>query len=202
MRRKTRYLSVMLVLLFTGALSLSLNDRESADGSLVSANPPDGAILATPPATVVLRFSAALDLASSHLTILTAAGASTVDGAAGQPDPETIAQPVRIAASGELTVAYHVILVDGTSVTVAYRFSVGTGASPATLDAAARQAATSSVAQHGHQIDPIGATMLVIDGVVLVVVILLLRLRPHDRRPMSLRRSAGSTNPTTTREPE
>ncbi|WP_083802153.1 copper resistance protein CopC [Micromonospora sp. ATCC 39149] len=66
--------------------------------------------------------------------------------------------PLRVDAPGDYTVAYHVTFADGTAVTGAHRFSVGTGVAPAPLDDAARRASTDVVVDaHGHGIDGFSA---------------------------------------------
>ncbi|GIF08497.1 copper resistance CopC family protein [Actinoplanes siamensis] len=153
----------------------------------LTADPAPGAILTTMPAAVTLRFSADVDLETSHIAVSGPDGAGLADGEAEQPGRTVLRQPVRAGAPGDLTVAYHVIFSDGASTTGAYRFSAGTGAVPAPLDSTAERAATSAVSRHRHDIDPFSAVLLVIDGAVLVAVGGLLMLRPRHGSPVSLR---------------
>jgi hypothetical protein len=70
------------------------------------------------------------------------------------------------------------VLGGGEEPTGQVRFSVGTGARPSTEDAPAAGA-------HQHGPDPLSATLLVVDAVVLVGAVLMLK-RPSFRRPRGL----------------
>lgn len=151
-----------------------------ADDSLVSAEPAAGAVLGEAPGAVILRFTGAVSGADSHIAVATAGGEQVADGEAVQTGQREMRQPIRATAPGDLTVAYHVIFLDGASATGVYRFSAGTGVPPAPLSATAQQQATAEVSQHRHQVDGASAVLLVVDGAVLAVVVLLLRRRPRD----------------------
>lgn len=187
--RRPRSALVVVATAVAGLLALTPGSAH-ADGGLVRADPPAGAALATAPAGVTLTFSADVQPELSHVAVYDDSGAEVGDGAYGQPQPRVVRQPVDIEAGGDYTVAYHVTFPDGTSLTDVYRFSVGTGRAPAALDATARQASAAAVSEHAHQIDGLSATLLVIDGAVLLALVALLWLRPRGgRRPMSLRES-------------
>ncbi|RGC65441.1 hypothetical protein C5N14_28605 [Micromonospora sp. MW-13] len=158
-----------------------------ADGALVSADPPAGAVLTTAPAEVTLDFGAGIDEGQSHAAVLDAGSRAVTDAEPTLAGSTRLRLPVRIGAAGDYTIAYHVTFTDGTTATGAHRFSVGTGVAPAPLDDAARRASTDAVATHGHGIDGFSAFLLVIDGAVLAVALALLWLRPRGGRPMSLR---------------
>ena len=81
--------------------------------------------------------------------------------------------------------AYHVVFDDGTDAAGVLRFSVGTGTPPPALDAAARRADVAAVATHQHDVDPVGASLLVVDVAVLLGAVILLFRRPAPRRGMS-----------------
>ncbi|MFI9639047.1 copper resistance protein CopC [Micromonospora sp. NPDC051925] len=159
-----------------------------ADGGPVSADPPAGAALTAAPAEVTLGFGAGVDEAQSHVAVLDAGGGRLTDAEPVLVGATRLRLPLRVDAAGDYTVAYHVTFVDGTTSTGAYRFSVGTGIAPAPLDAAARRASTDVVVDaHGHGIDGFSAFLLFVDGVVLVVVLALLWLRPRGGRALALR---------------
>ncbi|MEV5823918.1 copper resistance CopC family protein [Micromonospora haikouensis] len=140
------------------------------------------------PAEVTLGFDAEVDEGQSHVAVLDATGGRLTDAEPTRVGSTRLRLPLRIDGAGDYTVAYHVTFADGTTSTGAYRFSAGTGVAPAPLDDAARQASTNVVVDaHGHGIDGFSAFLLFVDGVVLVVVVALLWLRPRGGRARSLR---------------
>ncbi|TDC63638.1 copper resistance protein CopC [Micromonospora sp. KC207] len=153
-----------------------------ADGGLVSADPPAGAVLTAAPAEVTLDFDAGVDEGQSHVAVLDAASRPVTDTEATRAGSTRLRLPLRLGAPGDYTVAYHVTFADGTSATGAHRFSVGTGVAPAPLDDAARRASADVVVDaHGHGIDGFSAFLLFVDGAVLAAVLALLWLRPRGR---------------------
>ncbi len=171
------------MLVAVGVLTVSA-PAAGAEPGLTAAAPAAGAVLDTAPAEVGLTFADDVQPELSHVTVLNAAGINIVEGEYQLPEPQRISMPVRIVAPGDYTVAYHVTFPDGTQVTGAHRFSVGTGVAPAPLDAAARLAVTEEVTEHAHTIDPLSAWLIVIDGVVLLgVLVLLLLRRPKQHSP-------------------
>lgn len=174
-------------LLLSAAVLLLTPTAARAETGLAAADPAPGASLAAMPAAVTLRFPDDVDAGSSHVAVTAPDGSDLADGEPGQPDAAVLRQPVRVGVAGDVTVAYHVILGDGTSVTGAYRFSAGTGTAPAPLDLAGERAATSAVTGHRHEVDPLSAVLLVIDGAVVLALAGLLVLRPRDGSPNSLR---------------
>jgi methionine-rich copper-binding protein CopC len=167
-------------------LVLSVPGAARADGGLLTADPATGSVLVTAPTSVTLEFSAEIWLTESHLAVLDQAGKSVSNEVAAPVGERRLRVPVRLAEAGDFTVAYHVAFLDGTSVTGAHRFSYGTGQAPAPLDPAASRLAAEAVSAHAHSIDGLSATLLVVDGLVLLGVVMLLVLRPRDKRPMSL----------------
>lgn len=158
-----------------------------ANGGLELADPPPDAVLATAPDQVTMTFTADVQPELSHIEVFDDSGAEVSSGGYTQPEPKRMRLPLDVLAAGDYTIAYHVTFPDGTDLTDLHRFSVGTGTPPAPLDAATRQASTDAVSQHAHRIDGFSATLLVIDGLVLLVVLAMLWLRPRDGRPMTLR---------------
>ncbi|MFI0795906.1 copper resistance protein CopC [Micromonospora rubida] len=160
-----------------------------ADGGLVSADPPAGAVLTVAPAEVTLDFGAGVEEGQSHVAVLDVESRTVTDGEPTRAGSTRLRLPVSIGAAGDYTIAYHVTFTDGSTATGAHRFSVGTGVAPAPLDDAARQAGVDAVADygHGHGIDGFSAFLLVVDGAVLAVVLALLWLRPRGGRAVSMR---------------
>jgi methionine-rich copper-binding protein CopC len=148
--------------------------------ALVSADPLDGAALATAPTTVLLTFSAAPDPALSHVSARDTARREVSTGAPGRAGDTGLWLPVSITATGDYTVAYHVVFRGGGETAGVVVFSVGTGAAPArpTLGGPAAQAPATG---HGHGIDGVSAVLLVADLLVAVAVPVLLLRRPRRR---------------------
>jgi methionine-rich copper-binding protein CopC len=137
--------------------------------AMTAATPPDGAALAAAPAAVELAVSKRPDVGRSHVSVvdgsgvLVRAGALTADGADG------LRLPVTITGRGTYTVAYHVELAGGGVLTGSWRFGIG---------AAPDGPPPPAGAPHGHGVDPVGAALLVVDGLVAVgAIVLLLRRR-------------------------
>ncbi len=153
-----------------------------AGPTVVTVTPADGSALAGDPGEVSVTFSAPLDPASTHLAVL---GPDNAEVPAGQPRPDGtggLRLPVTLAQAGDYTLAYHVVFTDGAELTGLSRFSVGTGVAPVPAGARIRALAQSVALGHDHGVDPVGATMLLLDAGVLVVVVLLLVRRPQLRR--------------------
>ncbi|GAA0458462.1 hypothetical protein Aca07nite_64830 [Actinoplanes capillaceus] len=160
----------------------------AADATLIVAEPAPGAVLSTAPPAVDLRFGAEVSAPDSHVVVMTADGRDVSEHAATPLGPQRLSVQLRPGASGDLTIGYHVVFLDGASTSGAYRISVGTGVSPAPLSAEAQRAVTMSVTGHGHQIDPASAVLLLLDGAVLAGALFLLWVRPRDvRRAWSYR---------------
>jgi methionine-rich copper-binding protein CopC len=153
-----------------------------AGDGVVSSFPVDGTALDSAPAEVRLTFGAAPDAAESHLAVYDSTEARLNSGPLRGSGKDGLRQAVRPAARGDVVVAYHVVLSDGTELAGQVRFSVGTGLAPARADNPVVARANAAVAGHRHGVDPIGATVLVVDGIVLAGAVILLFLRPA-RRP-------------------
>lgn len=187
-----RRAAVLAALLAVAGLGAPAPAAAGGSREPVAAAPAAGDVLAIAPGEVTLTFAADVQPELSHVAVLDGGGADVAAGDYRLPEPRRLSLPVRLTATGDYTVAYHVTFPDGTSATGAYRFSFGTGAAPAPLDESARQAATATVTEHAHTIDGLSAIILLIDAAVLCGVLALLWLRPRDGRPMTLRaRAAG-----------
>jgi methionine-rich copper-binding protein CopC len=177
MPRSARWVAVLIVTAIAGVGWFP--GAALAAESLVSAIPAAGTALAAAPGAVTLRFSARIAVDDSHVAVSTGRGDGLAAGDLDQTGPNEVRLRIRPSSPGDLTVAYHVIFAGGAGATGAYRFSVGTGIAPAPLSDTAQTALGEATAGHGHGVDPIGATLLVIDGGVLLVALVLLMVRPR-----------------------
>jgi hypothetical protein len=101
-------------------------------------------------------------------------GSALNAGALRQAAPERLSQPVEVTAAGEVTVAYHVTFTDGAELAGRLRFTARSGS------AAGRPVPQST---HQHDIDPVTAGLLVIDGIAALAVGVLLMRRARPRAP-------------------
>ncbi|TCB96780.1 copper resistance protein CopC [Micromonospora zingiberis] len=179
-----RALAIVTALASVGvALTIAAVVRQSdgAPARVLTVDPGDGAVLTTAPDAVVLRLSTGADAVLSHVTVRDSTGKPVNDGRARTDGEAGLRQAVRLTASGDYSIAYHITFTNGQDATDVLRFSVGTGIAP--QDTSPVPDPILDAADHAHGIDPIGATLLVVDGVVLVAVLVLLLLRrPHNRR--------------------
>jgi methionine-rich copper-binding protein CopC len=158
---------------------------DPAQAAITSTSPIDGAWLAQPPAAVELSSTVPLVPDLSHVSVLDRSGTALNSGRPILVVPETLRQPVNITTAGDVTVTYHVTLVDGAQLAGTLRFSVGTlslsGIVPAIAPSTATTNSNEAVAgsAHRHGIDPISAAMLILDGVAVLAAIVLLMRRPR-----------------------
>jgi methionine-rich copper-binding protein CopC len=167
-----------------GAVLTLFSAIDGAGGSAVtSTSPADGATLARAPAEVELFFTGPVDPARSHVSVRDGAGNALEIGPPRPVADDRLSQPVRGTATGEVRVTYHVRFVDGAQLSGTLSFGIGS----ATVDTDA----TAAGSPHRHGVDPLGAALLVIDGVVALGAIALLLRRPR-------RRTAPPTRPAET----
>ncbi|WP_157744942.1 copper resistance CopC family protein [Micromonospora coxensis] len=151
------------------------SDAEPA--RVLAVTPADGTALAATPDQVTLRLSTDADPVLSHVTVRDSAGATVNDGRVRTDGQSGLRQPVRLDRPGDYSVAYHVTFTNGQDDTGVLRFSVGTGVPPRATGEIP-DAITDS-GEHAHGVDPLGATLLIVDGLVLLgVLVLLMRRRP------------------------
>jgi methionine-rich copper-binding protein CopC len=139
--------------------------------AVTSATPPEGEALAAAPAAVELAVSKRPDAGRSHVSVVDGSGAAVPAGALAVTGADGLRLPVTITGRGTFTVVYHVELAGGGELTGSWRFGVG----------AAPDGSRPAGAAHEHGVDPVGAALLVVDGLVALGVIVLLLRRP--RRP-------------------
>jgi methionine-rich copper-binding protein CopC len=183
--RISGYATVAIVVTVTPFVAARTPDP--AQAAITSTSPIDGAWLAQPPAAVELSSTVPLVPDLSHVSVSDRSGTALNSGRPILVVPETLRQPVNITTAGDVTVTYHVTLVDGVQLAGTLRFSVGTGRPSGTAPAIAPSTATTNSnevvagSRHQHGIDPMSAGLLILDGaaVVAAIVLLMLRPRPH-----------------------
>ncbi|MDQ7904037.1 copper resistance protein CopC [Phytohabitans sp. ZYX-F-186] len=165
-----RYRLAVAAVALTAAGVAALFALAPAGPAVTSATPPEGTALAVPPDAVELAVSKRPDVGRSHVSVVDGSGSPVRAGPLAAVGADRLRLPVAIVGRGTFTVAYHVELAGGGELAGSWRFGIGaTPAGPAPEQEAA----------HAHGVDPIGATLLVVDGlVVLGVAVLLLRRRP------------------------
>jgi len=142
-----------------------------AAGRLVSSVPTPDAVLAAAPSAVELSFSGPVNAGLSHVSVFDSAGVQLNAAGVVNSDAATLRQEIARPRNGVVTVAYHAVLRDGSQAKGVIRFSVGTGEPPAP------GAPALGLPSHDHGVDPVGASLLVVDAVVLVGAVLLLMMR-------------------------
>jgi methionine-rich copper-binding protein CopC len=188
----TRRAATLLALALVGLL-LTPPAAGSAAGGLVGSDPAAQAVLGSAPSLVELTFSAEPMLADSHVSVLDGRGNPVSSGELTVVPGGALRQPVEIRSTGDFTIAYHAEFADGGEASGSVRFSVGTGVPPAPPDEAVREATAAALESHRHRIDPFGATLLVVDGLVGLGVLALLYLRRPYRAGPGHDSPAGST---------
>ena len=175
----TAALAVALAALFAA------RSHAQPQAGLISSYPADQATLAQAPAEIDLAFSSPVDLSLSHLSVRDGSGTAVTAGQPRLVTPERLRQPVQTTDAGEVTVAYHVTLVDGAELAGVIRFNVGNEAATRRINAGRPSAVPDEDADavHQHGVDPVSAILLVLDGIVVLGVIILLRVRPRPRVP-------------------
>jgi len=171
-----RRLSIAL-LLVAGLLLLT---PAAAAAAPQSSDPADGAALDDAPSRITLTFTREPDPDESHVTVLGGDGQSVGNTDRPARDGLSLNQPVTIQQPGDFTIVYHVVFADGGQEQGSRRFSVGTGAAP-------DPAAAPPAAAHAHSVDPVSATLLVIDGLVVIVAVFLLMTRRPGAEPKAWR---------------
>jgi len=178
MRWLARLAAGAAVALAVGVLADS--PREHGGAALTSTSPADGATLARAPTEVELSFTRPVDRGRSHFVVDGSGAASARSaGALRQTAPDRLSQPIAVTAAGEVTVAYHVTFTDGAELAGALRFTAPVGR-------AAGSAAGSPEPAPGHQhdVDPVSAGLLVVDGIAALAVVVLLLRRPRRPAPV------------------
>lgn len=178
-----RTLAIVTALASVGvALTVAAVTRQS-DGTparVLTVDPGDGAVLTAAPDAVTLRLSTGADSVLSHVTVRDSTGNPVNDGRVRADGRTGLRQSVRLAGPGDYSIAYHITFTNGQDATGILRFSVGTGVPPQGITDVPDPILDD--ADHAHGIDPLGATLLVVDGLALIAVLVLL-LRPRRRLP-------------------
>ncbi|MFI7552669.1 copper resistance protein CopC [Micromonospora sediminimaris] len=141
---------------------------------VLSMEPSDGAVLPDLPTTVRIRVAGEPDPGRSHIVVYDADRIRLNTGPAVPDGDDGLRQQVAVTRPGQLAVAYHVVTVDGRTASGIARLTVG---SPNAAAPAGPADATDDGA-HAHGVDPMGAALLALDGLVLLAVVILLLRRP------------------------
>ena len=160
----------------------SVRQSDAEPARVLAVTPASGSALATTPDAVTMRLSTSADPVLSHITVRDSTGSTVNDGQIRAAGETGLRQPVRVTLAGDYSVAYHITFTNGHDDSGVLRFSVGTGTAP--LDTGEIPEAIPDSEGHAHGIDPFGATLLVVDGIVLLVVLALLMRPARRRRPV------------------
>ncbi|MGK5671641.1 copper resistance CopC family protein [Micromonospora sp. URMC 106] len=161
--------ALVAVLALAGRIDSSSTTSSRAE--VVSVHPADGAVLADAPSAVRIRVDGRPDVSRSHISAYDADRSLLNRGALTAAGPDGLTQAIAVTAAGEVAVAYHVVTADGRDTSGVARFTVGAaGGAPAPPPEPAAPA-------HAHGVDPVGAALLAVDGLVLLAVLVLLARR-------------------------
>lgn len=116
-------------------LALALPATASAHARLLSATPADGAVVPTPPRTVVLRFDETVSRGPGVAAV--DANRRSVLGAPVRANGRTLTIPLRPVGRGSYSIRWSVISDDGHTVTGVLAFAIGVGSRPQELLSAA-----------------------------------------------------------------
>ncbi|MFD2762731.1 copper resistance CopC family protein [Micromonospora eburnea] len=160
-----------LVALFALVARVDSTPSAGSPVEVVSIVPADGAVLADPPDVVEIHVSGRPDARRSHISVYDGDSARIDTGEVSAAGDDGLRQAIGLNRPADLTVAYHIVTVDGRDVSGIARFAVGTagGAAPRPSRPAAPPAGA-----HAHGVDPFGAALLAVDGLALLVVVALL----------------------------
>lgn len=130
-----------LAIATTAALVLVLGAVARAHATLVSAEPPQNAVLATSPSRVRLVFDEELDPSLARVSLIAGNGRSSELRVSGDPrDVRAIIAPLASLAPGAYRVHWRVVSADGHPVDGSYVFTVGASrAAPPPLDSSSVQ---------------------------------------------------------------
>jgi hypothetical protein len=154
--------------LWTGVLVVAAFLALTAAAVSAGPQPPrlvDVRVDATDPARVVLTFTDDPVAELSHASVTDRAGAPIASGAPVTASGRTLVARASATASG---VSYHAVFGDG---------QVLTGAIPVH----GRPSTTAAADGHAHGVDPVGAVLLVVDGLAVLVFFAALLRRPRVR---------------------
>jgi methionine-rich copper-binding protein CopC len=155
--------------------------------------PADGATLAAPPAQVTLSFTRQPVAAESHLLVVGPDGRTVSRSARPDVSGRLLTQQVTTDGAGVFTITYRVVLADGGQEEGVRRFTVGSGGDAA-VGAHDQHEPGAGGEAHAHSVDPVSATLLVIDGAVALTVMVLLMTRRRRSEPMAWRLPATERN--------
>ena len=104
----------------------------AAHAELLSMTPADGATLASPPATVVLKYSEPMQLTGSEVVVTAPSGAAVSDGGPDIVDGVVTQRLAALTEVGRYQITARVVSADGHPVTAKGSFSIRTAAAGGT----------------------------------------------------------------------
>jgi methionine-rich copper-binding protein CopC len=164
-------LTITVALVAAAVLTVTLLGRP-ASVALSDSTPAAGADVAVPPTQISLTFTSVV--VEAHVLVSGVKGGSP-PVIAGQ----TVTQPVTLTAAGSHVVTYHVVTRDGSNLAGSMLFTIG--------GLSSTPPPTPLLHDHDHGVDGLTATVLAVDGLVLLILgVLFLRSRgPRQPRTLS-----------------
>jgi methionine-rich copper-binding protein CopC len=145
--------------------------------------PVDDAVLPGMPASVRVTFDREPVAAGSYLSVLDPDGSRITLSGTPAVEGNAITQPTSSPRTGVFAIVYHVAFTDGGREGGLRHFTVDPAAPPS--------GGTHAHGPHGHSVDPLSATLLVVDGLVVLGAAVLLMFRRRHPRPVAWRLSAS-----------
>ncbi|HZO69649.1 MAG TPA: copper resistance CopC family protein [Kribbellaceae bacterium] len=139
----------------------------AAHAELLSMTPADGATLASPPATVVLKYSEPMQLTGSEVVVTAPSGASVSDGGPDIVDGVVTQRLAALTEVGRYQITARVVSADGHPVTAKGSFSIRTAAAGGTP---ARSATTADDSSNGPALVVVAVAVLVGGGLAVALV--------------------------------
>ncbi len=147
----------------------------AAHAELLSMTPADGATLASPPATVVLKYSEPMQLTGSEVVVTAPSGATVSDGGPDIVDGVVTQRLAALTEVGRYQIAARVVSADGHPVTANGMFSIRTAAAGGTP---ARSATTADDSSSNGPVLVVVAVAVLVGGALAVAVVRRRRAAP------------------------
>ncbi|MGH3463599.1 MAG: copper resistance CopC family protein [Kribbellaceae bacterium] len=139
----------------------------AAHAELLSMTPADGATLASPPTTVVLKYSEPMQLTGSEVVVTAPSGAAVNDGGPDIVDGVVTQRLAALTEVGRYQITARVVSADGHPVTAKGSFSIRTAAAGGTP---ARSATTADDSSNGPALVVVAVAVLVGGGLAVALV--------------------------------
>ncbi|GIE30583.1 hypothetical protein Ait01nite_036280 [Actinoplanes italicus] len=178
-----RPVGAVLAALITGLTVAGPALPAAASDEPAASVPADDAVLPAVPASVRVTFGREPVAAGSYLSVLDPDGSRVTLPGTPSVEGRTITQPMSSQRTGVFAIVYHVAFTDGGREGGLRHFTVDPAAPPS--------GGTHAHGSHGHSVDPLSATLLVVDGLVVLGAAVLLMSRRRHPRPVAWRLSAS-----------